>query len=397
MALSPWMQYWNANPDLAAAHAQNSYGLTPEQFAQTHYQKYGQGEGRASNGITGLASPSDISIGANAAGYADAGAIDQYQGALGANTGHRAMGDGSYEVDNSGWWANQPRQAQPFSGGQYSGWQNTVARQRGQLPPAGGVPPPDMGTINPGSGYRNGPGGTTMPQVLPGVANPADPFSGFRVGPADAQITAGGISGLMNPFLQSVRDQTMTDIERQRVLAQTGTDDAARAARAFGGDRHGVANALTNDAFARQAAQQYAGLNAAGYNAAAGLATQNAANNLTARGQDIGQNQGFMGGALSQRAQDIGYGLGQQGNLLQQRGQDMNYNLGMAGQQLNAYNVANSLMNSSGLMDWLSVNQGSNAAGGGSNTTQTNTTPGADPWNSLIGGLLTGWSLTRGG
>lgn len=39
--------YFSANPDVAAAYVQNSYGLTPEQFAQTHYERYGASEGRA--------------------------------------------------------------------------------------------------------------------------------------------------------------------------------------------------------------------------------------------------------------------------------------------------------------------------------------------------------------
>jgi len=39
--------YFNANPDVAAAYAQNNYGLTPEQFAQTHYDQYGSKEFRA--------------------------------------------------------------------------------------------------------------------------------------------------------------------------------------------------------------------------------------------------------------------------------------------------------------------------------------------------------------
>jgi len=39
--------YFDANPDVAQSYQQNSYGMTPEQFSQTHYQKYGQAEGRA--------------------------------------------------------------------------------------------------------------------------------------------------------------------------------------------------------------------------------------------------------------------------------------------------------------------------------------------------------------
>lgn len=39
--------YFAQNPDVATAYAQNSYGMTPEQFATTHYQIYGANEQRA--------------------------------------------------------------------------------------------------------------------------------------------------------------------------------------------------------------------------------------------------------------------------------------------------------------------------------------------------------------
>ena len=41
-------QYFAANPDVAASFAVNNYGLTAEQFAQAHYDKYGSKEQRAS-------------------------------------------------------------------------------------------------------------------------------------------------------------------------------------------------------------------------------------------------------------------------------------------------------------------------------------------------------------
>jgi len=40
-------QYFANNPDVAAAYTANNYGMTPEQFAQTHYDKYGSTEQRA--------------------------------------------------------------------------------------------------------------------------------------------------------------------------------------------------------------------------------------------------------------------------------------------------------------------------------------------------------------
>jgi hypothetical protein len=47
--------YFEQNPDVAAAYKQNSQGLTPDQFAAEHYQKFGATEGRtAPLGITPL-------------------------------------------------------------------------------------------------------------------------------------------------------------------------------------------------------------------------------------------------------------------------------------------------------------------------------------------------------
>jgi len=40
------IDYFVQNPDVAAAYQANSYGLTPEQFASTHYAIYGEAEGR---------------------------------------------------------------------------------------------------------------------------------------------------------------------------------------------------------------------------------------------------------------------------------------------------------------------------------------------------------------
>jgi hypothetical protein len=48
-------KYFEANPDVAKAYEANAYGLTPQQFAQTHYEKYGQTEQRAPVGIETLA------------------------------------------------------------------------------------------------------------------------------------------------------------------------------------------------------------------------------------------------------------------------------------------------------------------------------------------------------
>jgi hypothetical protein len=44
--------YFAANPDVAASFSQNSYGLTPDQFATAHYNLYGASEQRAAPTVT---------------------------------------------------------------------------------------------------------------------------------------------------------------------------------------------------------------------------------------------------------------------------------------------------------------------------------------------------------
>lgn len=43
--------YFAQNPDVAEAYAQDPNGMTPQQFAQTHYERYGANEGRAADPI----------------------------------------------------------------------------------------------------------------------------------------------------------------------------------------------------------------------------------------------------------------------------------------------------------------------------------------------------------
>ena len=50
--------YFQQNPDVAAAYQQNSYGLTPDQFAQTHFERFGQFEQRVSpSGVLPVTTP----------------------------------------------------------------------------------------------------------------------------------------------------------------------------------------------------------------------------------------------------------------------------------------------------------------------------------------------------
>jgi len=80
------------------------------------------------------------------------------------------------------------------------------------------------------------------------------------------------IQQFQNPFEQQVVQQTLSDIDEQRKLAMLGEAQRATAAKAFGGSRQGVAQALTNEAALKEQGRASAGLRQQGFNQAAQLA-----------------------------------------------------------------------------------------------------------------------------
>jgi hypothetical protein len=87
-------------------------------------------------------------------------------------------------------------------------------------------------------------------------------------------FTGEEISAFQNPYEQQVVQQTLSDIEDQRRMGQLAEAQRATAARAFGGSRQGVQQAITNQAALRQAATAAANLRREGYGEAARLAQQ---------------------------------------------------------------------------------------------------------------------------
>lgn len=81
-----------------------------------------------------------------------------------------------------------------------------------------------------------------------------------------------GLEKYMNPYLQNVSDRAMADIQRQQTMQQQQNAQAAASAGAFGGSRHGVAEAETarnyGDIYANQMAKMYSNA----FDNAAGLA-----------------------------------------------------------------------------------------------------------------------------
>lgn len=105
------------------------------------------------------------------------------------------------------------------------------------------------------------------------------------------------MSAYQNPFTDEVINRSLSDLERNRQITGTNDAAAATAARAFGGSRQGVQNALTNEAYAKQAGDMASQLRYQGFNTALGAAQQ-----------DVSQQQ-----ALAQALQGAGYGAIQGG------------------------------------------------------------------------------------
>ena len=159
-----------------------------------------------------------------------------------------------------------------------------------------------------------------------------------------------------NPFETQVVNQSLNDLNRSRLMAQNVGGAQAGAANAYGGSRHGIAEAETNRAFLDQAARTASGLRQTGYqnaqtmerdaqvrNQAAGLSgsTQrlNAANqlgNLSNLGFGMGQTiQGRMDqqGAMQQALQQqiINAGKGQYAGFTGAPAQSLQYMLAALG------------------------------------------------------------------
>ena len=127
---------------------------------------------------------------------------------------------------------------------------------------------------------------------------PLTPQGPFNVNQASAAALQQALQGTQRAigdtgmYTSMVTGQTLADLERQRQMQQNQIAAQASRAGAFGGSRHGVAEALTNEAFARQGAQTFGNL-------------------------QLGQQQARMQGAaqmgqLGQQAFNIGQSIQQQ-------------------------------------------------------------------------------------
>ena len=139
----------------------------------------------------------------------------------------------------------------------------------------------------------------------------------YQPGQITAQQTNLGMTGpgsigeYMNPYTSQVRANALADLESARQAAIQQTGERATQARAFGGSRQGVAEALTNQGFAKQAANLGTTLNEQAFNQAMAMQQADIARRSAA---DIANQQAGLQGAQLRLG-----GASQLGNLAAQQ------------------------------------------------------------------------------
>ena len=135
-----------------------------------------------------------------------------------------------------------------------------------------------------------------------------------QIGPQQTNLGMtgpGSIASYMNPYTSAVRTNALADLESARRAAIQQTGERATQARAFGGSRQGVAEALTNQGFAKQAANLGTTLNEQAFNQA--MAMQQADIGRRSSADIANQQAGLQGAQLR-----LG-GASQLGNLAAQQ------------------------------------------------------------------------------
>lgn len=122
--------------------------------------------------------------------------------------------------------------------------------------------------------------GTAIAMPAVGGATNAMNFAAPVVGEAE-------IRGLLNPYQDTVVQNTVSELERARNAIQMRENAAAASARAWGSDRHGVVDAERERNFYDTVGKTVGDLNYRGWDAATNAALANATNRLNAGGLNL--------------------------------------------------------------------------------------------------------------
>lgn len=155
------------------------------------------------------------------------------------------------------------------------------------------TPAPMMAANAPAMGGKGGGNVQAVPMGMAPAAQPgqnvfnqsAGAYTGALQGTQGVMQGGPNIGAFMNPFTGMVADPTMRALEqgRQNTLNQLGAQ--ATQARAFGGSRHGIAEAETNRNYFDQVGQTMGNLYSTGFNTALNAAQQQQNQQLQAAGQ----------------------------------------------------------------------------------------------------------------
>lgn len=140
------------------------------------------------------------------------------------------------------------------------------------------------------------------------------------------------VGAYMNPFLQNVAGNVMSDLGRARQMEQMQTAGAAAKAGAFGGSRQGVLEAETNRNFYDRLGNTLSNLYASGFDTAAGLAGQDLNRALQAAGAN--QAAGLTANQQRMAAATLLGELGGQQQQMGLQGANALVNLGLAQQEM---------------------------------------------------------------
>jgi len=147
--------------------------------------------------------------------------------------------------------------------------------------------------------------------------NAAQTVAGYNPQQVQAgSFLQGNVGQYMSPYIQNVEQQALQRLDDQRKMSLNQVADAAGAAGAFGGSRHGVMEGVTNAESAKAAGMMSADLRNQGYGQAMNMMNQDLARQMQAGMAN--QAAGLQGAGLNlQGAATMGdlAAAGQQANL----------------------------------------------------------------------------------
>ena len=166
--------------------------------------------------------------------------------------------------------------------------------------------------------------GGANPAMTQAASNPYQQAAGAqqaamaRVGQGLNQTAAGGMAAYQNPYQQQVINATLRDIGGAQQTAMNQLGAQATQAGAFGGSRHGIAEAESNKAFNQQAIDAVSRMRQQGFNTALGASQADLQRQLGAAGQLAGLGQQSFGYGQAIQNQQM-----QQGAMQQQQMQNL--------------------------------------------------------------------------